>query len=342
MNKIIPVPSFPYSLTPKNEFYIVTDEKEKPKPGSSGFVDYAGSIETHCIGKTNVPPIISEVSIESSVKTLTLAETAMNPEIGYIRLPRSLLEDPVWRGCPCSYKEVFLILLSKAAYAPYDFNDNSKIVRLEVGEVCLSLDMIKTFCSPDVSRQQIQRSINFFLRSNFAIQRPGHRRSIIKITHPECYDLISRHADTRSDTRPIQDRYIREEDKEDKYKEDIKKKYIKKKSPENPKKAAAKVANPEASKQPFGLLGNVMLSEKEHANLLERFGDAGTAERVENLSLYIAQKNPKYASHYATILAWERKNANEPPKFRPPQKAQCVGFQIENDKNMKPLKLREF
>ena len=52
----------------------------------------------------------------------------------------------------------------------------------------------------------------------------------------------------------------------------------------------------------------VRLTKEEYNKLLEKFGQKGTDERIENLSLYIQSKGDKYRSHYATILNWERRD----------------------------------
>lgn len=66
---------------------------------------------------------------------------------------------------------------------------------------------------------------------------------------------------------------------------------------------------PIPEKKPYGPFANVLLTDDECARLLENFGDAGSARRIQALSEYIASKGKKYKSHYATILTWERKNA---------------------------------
>ncbi|MBA7667222.1 hypothetical protein ES703_75307 [subsurface metagenome] len=50
------------------------------------------------------------------------------------------------------------------------------------------------------------------------------------------------------------------------------------------------------------------MTREEHQKLIEKFGEAGARDRVENLSLYIASKGDKYKNHYATILAWEKRD----------------------------------
>ncbi len=50
------------------------------------------------------------------------------------------------------------------------------------------------------------------------------------------------------------------------------------------------------------------LTDKEHAKLVEQFGETGAADRITNLANYVGSKGVKYKSHYRTILMWEGKN----------------------------------
>lgn len=52
----------------------------------------------------------------------------------------------------------------------------------------------------------------------------------------------------------------------------------------------------------------VRLTDDEYQKLIEKFGEAGFQEQIKNLNEYIMSKGKKYASHYHTILMWERKN----------------------------------
>jgi hypothetical protein len=60
----------------------------------------------------------------------------------------------------------------------------------------------------------------------------------------------------------------------------------------------------------YGSLNNVLLTEIERT-LLERNFNTTLPDRIERLSLYIASTGKKYKSHYATILAWARKDESE-------------------------------
>ena len=61
----------------------------------------------------------------------------------------------------------------------------------------------------------------------------------------------------------------------------------------------------------------VLLTDKEYVKLKNQFGEKGTESRIENLNNYLCSKGKKYASHYHTILAWERKNNPEPNLLNP-------------------------
>lgn len=66
----------------------------------------------------------------------------------------------------------------------------------------------------------------------------------------------------------------------------------------------------------IGTFENVFLSEKELKKLKEKF-NSQCEEKINTLSEGIASKGYKYKSHYATILAWDRKEKKNQPK---PQK----------------------
>ncbi len=57
----------------------------------------------------------------------------------------------------------------------------------------------------------------------------------------------------------------------------------------------------------------VFLSGEEYTKLVEKFGEAGTDDRIETLNNYLGSSGRKYKSHYHTILAWERKDMPKKP-----------------------------
>ena len=68
----------------------------------------------------------------------------------------------------------------------------------------------------------------------------------------------------------------------------------------------------EQEKQKY--LDFIMLTEEEHAKLIELCGKFVLAELMEDLNNYIGSTGRKYKSHYFTIRAWYRKNKPNPKK----------------------------
>ena len=64
---------------------------------------------------------------------------------------------------------------------------------------------------------------------------------------------------------------------------------------------------PNPNKKIYGTAKNVLLTDDEIGKIRER----GYEDLIEELSLYMASKNKKYADHYMTVLAWGRKRERE-------------------------------
>ena len=57
----------------------------------------------------------------------------------------------------------------------------------------------------------------------------------------------------------------------------------------------------------YGTAQNVLLTDEEYSKIKAK----GYEDLIEELSLYMASKNKKYADHYMTVLAWGRKRDKE-------------------------------
>lgn len=64
-------------------------------------------------------------------------------------------------------------------------------------------------------------------------------------------------------------------------------------------------------KNTYGEFKNVLLSDIEYKKIVDRFGEAGAKEKIEVLSAGIASKGYRYKDHYATILAWDKRDKKE-------------------------------
>lgn len=80
-------------------------------------------------------------------------------------------------------------------------------------------------------------------------------------------------------------------------------------------------------KKVYGQFENILLLDEEKDKLIEKYGEKGFKERVENLSIGVESKGYKYRSHYATILSWDKmdkdkakgegKGGSKPKKYEP-------------------------
>lgn len=88
----------------------------------------------------------------------------------------------------------------------------------------------------------------------------------------------------------------------------------------------------EENRRVYGEFENVKLTDEEIEKLKTRFND--WENKIEKLSMYMASKNVKYKSHYATILNWAKKD--EPKKVNEPawlnikiEKEECNDKELE-------------
>jgi hypothetical protein len=79
----------------------------------------------------------------------------------------------------------------------------------------------------------------------------------------------------------------------------------------------------------------VTLTENEYNKLIERFGEHKTTEKIESLSLYKQSKGKKYASDYATILTWDRKDEKDNNTIVMPKKRFEPGVPSDYDARLK-------
>ena len=70
----------------------------------------------------------------------------------------------------------------------------------------------------------------------------------------------------------------------------------------------------EIKKDKYGELKNVLLTEGEYESIKARF-PKNYKRYIDDLSYYIAEKNPSYKSHYAVILEWNKDKEEEISTF---------------------------
>lgn len=120
--------------------------------------------------------------------------------IPHIRIPRSLLDDPIWEELTPIQQHVFNVILKNVCYFPRKFDDSGVLIDLEPGQMCVSIRRIQELCHASISKNDVERSIKKLILCQIVRQEVRHRKSIITIAHSDTYELIINAGETRSET----------------------------------------------------------------------------------------------------------------------------------------------
>lgn len=130
---------------------------------------------------------------------------------GYIRIPRSLLRDPLWLGLPSTYQRVYLTILENVVYKDTTQNAFGKLIHLKPGQMLTTIRRLVILCEcREIDRNIVDRSLKRFFELGFSRQDSRHGKTVITITRDDICELC----ETRFETRSRQDRDIKEEREE--------------------------------------------------------------------------------------------------------------------------------
>lgn len=150
---------------------------------------------------------------------------------GFIKIPYSLLEDPVFLSYNQNFTSILMAIIFHTAYADCVQDDNGRRVHVKRGQLLASYEQIAKWAKVD--KNSVQRAIKKFCDDQKAIRAPRRNKrsngkqdkTLLTITIEGIYDEIKTtekpSTATTTDTRPIRDRYVKQENKENK--EDINK-----------------------------------------------------------------------------------------------------------------------
>lgn len=109
---------------------------------------------------------------------------------GYIRIPRSLLRNPLWLDMPPAYQHVFMVLIDHAVFIPTKHDDHGHMIELQPGQFCGSHADILRLCGKWVSLIEVERAIKKLILCQFVRCEVRYRKSVISIIHKDTYDMI--------------------------------------------------------------------------------------------------------------------------------------------------------
>lgn len=207
---------------PKNENFVKVTEKKTPESDNPGISKISKSAttdtNTNKIGKSSAP-IVSEITdLRKQVGELMDIEFS---DEGFVKLPRSLLNDPNWQRMRLKYKMVFLTLLNHTSYTQRTYSISTNLITIGPGQFCTSIRNLVDLCNQGVifnedkiDKNIVERSVSLFTKVGLVRQEVRHKKCIFTITYPELYDHFKKQSETQTETRPRHNRDTNEERKE--------------------------------------------------------------------------------------------------------------------------------
>src|SRR5690606_19991617 len=105
----------------------------------------------------------------------------MNSNNGFIKFPRSLLNDPRFLGARLKYQKVLLFLISHAAYSETTHAIGTNLINLSPGQLSYSIRKLADLCNEEVKHEEdkidrniIDRAIAYFEKCQFVRQEVRH------------------------------------------------------------------------------------------------------------------------------------------------------------------------
>lgn len=135
----------------------------------------------------------------SNQLTFSRQEIPMNTS-GYIRLPRSLLQDPRFDSQHAIHKWIFTKIIELACWKQREFNNAGKMITLQPGQLCISYRELAAACGKGVSKRWVEGAIRIFsavqILGQSVGQKIGQSKMVLTILHKETYEMILNHSRT--------------------------------------------------------------------------------------------------------------------------------------------------
>ena len=227
---------------------------------------------------------------------------------GYILIARKILQSRLW-GLSSSDIIMALTCVLLANHKDKVWFDGKKNVNITRGTFITSMDKLQQILPRGFSPMKIRTSLLHLKNLRFLTNQTTNRYSLITIINYNDYQdkgsyvtntiTIKQQTDNKRITTNNNDNNDNKEKK--------RKKYIKKELH----------------------LQFVLLSKEELQKLQDKFGQTQTDNWIARLNGYIGSKGTKYASHYRTILNWDRmaKEKVESPTISKAQKQTIESYE---------------
>lgn len=165
--------------------------------------------------ETKVVPLVQQAdSIAEQVDPYIYTPKHQYKEnLGYVRLPRSLLKDDLWLDFTLIEQGVFLKILELSWFLDEDFcmDDHGVLIYIKKGQCCYTIRKLTEILGKNYTKKRVEAAIVKLKKCRFLGQEVRHTKSIFTILHTDTYNMIGSQQETGKETTSGQDRDIKEE-----------------------------------------------------------------------------------------------------------------------------------
>jgi len=110
----------------------------------------------------------------------------------HIRIPNSVLDDPLYYDARLTHQAIFIRLIRLAAFKPMRHDIRGKIVDIKPGQLCYALQKIAELTGKHTSKDDVEGALRHFgEKCQFLLHEVLHKKSIITFLHPDICALFS-------------------------------------------------------------------------------------------------------------------------------------------------------
>lgn len=126
---------------------------------------------------------------------------------GYIKIPRSLLNDPIWKSLPFTYRHIYLTILQHMAFEACKQNDFGLLTELQPGQFLTTERKLVDLCDEEeIDKSLIHRALIKFRSLGFSNHKTNRKKTIITITRTDILELLKPRIEPNSNqTRTIKE-----------------------------------------------------------------------------------------------------------------------------------------
>lgn len=126
---------------------------------------------------------------------------------GYIKIPRSLLNDPIWKSLPYTYRHIYLTILQHMAFEACKQNDFGLLTELQPGQFLTTERKLVDLCDEEeIDKSLIHRALIKFRSLGFSNHKTNRKKTIITITRTDILELLKPRIEPNSNqTRTIKE-----------------------------------------------------------------------------------------------------------------------------------------